>query len=349
MKKTLIPPLVGFLLIGILPVINWTPQSLQWAPNSEHARFVNLASAAVPVEQSDTVLAAFGRGDYQALEDQFGAILRERKKRSDGHSFLSKAYDELTYDPDVRYSMEQRLVRLEDWLRSNPSSHFANAMIGSFYVTYAWDARGGGFGDTVSETNYRLFKERLLKARSYLENAYLADPSDPIVPSALVKVSMGLGDDFAEMEKQFQRAIQADVLEYCPYKAKLTYLMPKWHGSQELMLSFARKTARDAPSNSLAPLILAQAHWEIYERSADKKMYFRQPEVWDEVKSVYSLICKRFSGVKERHNWFARAAYLAGDFETAREQMAFVEKDWSQRVWGNFADFSRAKAEILGK
>jgi hypothetical protein len=169
------------------------------------------------------------------------------------------------------------------------------------------------------------------------------------VPTALIKVAMGLGGDYAEMEKQFQRAIRADNLEYSPYKAKLTYLMPKWRGSVERMFSFARETAGNAPPNSLAPLILAQAHWEMYFISEDPKSYFRQPEVWDEVKSVYSVICARFPEVMERHNWFARAACLAGDFDTARKELETIKGAWSPAVWGNFAEFTKARADILAR
>ena len=89
------------------------------------------------------------------------------------------------------------------------------------------------------------------------------DPSDAIVPAQLIKVEMGLGSSYSEMEKQFQRAFQADSREYTAYKAKLDYLMPKWHGSKDMMFSFARDAASNAPPDSLIPLILPQAHWEM--------------------------------------------------------------------------------------
>jgi tetratricopeptide (TPR) repeat protein len=307
--------------------VKYFQQYLQYAPNGEHADLVKryLASVNVPVAAANPIFAAFKKKDYQSLEMQLATILKEKKKDQDGYSLLSKAYDQICHNPDAKNSMEKWLGDFEDWLRSDPSSHFANAAIGIFYVDYAWHARGSGWANTVTEEGYRLFKERLLKARNYLEKAYIADYSDPVVPSGLIKVALGLGSDYAEMEKQFQRAIKADRSAYEAYGAKFTFLMPKWHGSREEMFSFARETARNAPADSLAPLVLAKAHWEMYARSEDRASYFQQPEVWNEVRSVYSLLCDRFPKSKERHYWFARTARLAGDFETAKRESAIIQ------------------------
>jgi hypothetical protein len=218
-----------------------------------------------------------------------------------------------------------------------------------FSFCYAWHARGGGWGNTITQEGGRLYEERLKKARDYLEKAYLLDPSDPMAPSHLIVAANGLGSDEEEMEKQFQRAVRADSSEYTAYLSKLNYLMPKWHGSRVKMFSFAREAARNAPADSLVPLVLANAHWEMYNNSEQKSLYFTQGEVWDEVKSVYSTLCQRLPESSERHNWFARTAYLAGDFETARQQLAIIQEDWSENVWASYVSFTKAKEEILRK
>lgn len=48
---------------------------------------------------------------------------------------------------------------------------------GEYYVTHAWQARGRGWADTVTEEGARLFYERLDEAQSALEQAYAANPS----------------------------------------------------------------------------------------------------------------------------------------------------------------------------
>jgi hypothetical protein len=94
------------------------------------------------------------------------------------------------------------------------------------------------------------------------------------------------------MEEQFQRAVNADPGESRGYHAKLVYLMPKWHGSDEKIFNFARQAGNTAPANSLIPWLLSDAHWEVYYRSDDRESYFKQPEVWREPKPIYIRMCE---------------------------------------------------------
>ncbi len=331
--------------------VKYFQQYLQLAPTGEHVDLVKryLASVRVqaPIGESTSVFDAFKKKDFDTLEKKFAALLKAKQKDTDGNSLLAEAYKQICENPDAKYSMGIWLADFELWLKSKPSSHFAQGAIGIFYISYAWHARGSGWANTVTAEGHRLFEERLLKARDYLEKAYLSDQTDPIVPSKLITVAMGLGSDADEMEKQFRRSILADRTEFTAYNAKLTYLMPKWYGSQDAMFRFARETVRNAPPDSLAPLVLAKAHWEMYYGSNNREWYFRQPAVWSEVKSVYSTLCQRFPKSKERHNWFILTAYLAGDFQTAKQELAIIQDNWSPQVWGSYQKFAQTKEYIL--
>ena len=166
------------------------------------------------------------------------------------------------------------------------------------------------------------------------------DPSDPLVPVELIIVAKGLGLGREEMEIQFERAMKADPSEFKAYKQKLIYLMPKWHGSKEEMFAFARSTFNAAPPHSAAPRILAIAHWEMYDRSKDES-YFKDPEVWKEVKASYGKVFECFPESNETRNWLARSAYLAGDYETAAREFEAIGNDWLPQCWvteGYFGD-----------
>lgn len=328
--------------------VKYFQQYLKEAPDGEHVNLVKmyLASVKVRVEIAETLPVLMKKKDYKALESRFGTILKEKKKDRDGLSLLSQAYDELINNSDAKHSMEEWLGRYEDWLRKSPSSHFANAAAGAFYIRYAWNARGAGYSNTVTDSGYQLFRERLLKAGVFLEEAYKADPSDPIVPSNLIDVATGLGLSFAEMEKQFQRAIKADSTEYNSYSNKMHYLKPEWYGSNELMLSFARSAAIKAPSDSLVPLLLADAHWHLKRNSDHRKYYFLRSDAWSELKPVYITLCQRFPESKVYRNDFAYTAFMAGDFQTAAEQFEIIGEDWTG-IWGSYEKFVRARDQVL--
>jgi hypothetical protein len=124
------------------------------------------------------------------------------------------------------------------------------------------------------------------------------------------------------------------------------YLMPKWLGSKEEMFSFGRESVKKAPAGSRIPGVLLTAHWEMYFRSGENKSYFRDPNIWKEMKEVYQTLTKSFPEANSTHNWFSRTAYLAGDYETAREELKIIGDDWDKNVWGNKNAFEELKREL---
>jgi len=324
---------------------------LEQAPNGEHVHLVKqyLASVGKKIEEDKKEIVKMLQGkQYDSLESHFAALLKEKQKDQEGNSLLRNAYSKLCGYPDAQYSFETWVGHFEDWARQKDSSHFAHAAAGAFFIRYAWHARGGGWGNTITEQGHRLFRERLLTARDHLEKAYALDQSDPIVPARLIDVARGLGLKHEEMEKQFQRAIRADPTEYQSYYCKLNYLMPKWYGTKEIMLSFAREAARRAPPKSLVPFVLAEAHWELYHRSGDRTSYFKNPAVWKEVREVYETLSTSFPDSKRIHNWFAVTAYLSGDHETGRRELRLVGNHWLEEAWGDKKYFDKVRKELLG-
>jgi hypothetical protein len=151
------------------------------------------------------------------------------------------------------------------------------------------------------------------------------------------------------MERQFQRAILADPTDHQAYFNKLMYLMPKWYGSKEEMFSFARESVRKAPPKSRIPMVLPVAHWEMYSRSGENASYFRDPKIWKEMKEVYQAVTKSFPEANSTLNWFARTAYLAGDYDTAREELKKIGDNWDKGTWGNKNAFQEVKRELSVK
>ena len=321
------------------------------APHGEFEPLVKkyLASVNVTIEEdSFDLVLMLQRKQYERLNEHLNDLLRNKGKDADGFSLLSNAYNSITDTPGNEHTYDERLKYFEHWVKHDSSSHFSNACLGMFYINYAWKARGKGWASSVVEGGQKLFRKRLNIAREYLEKAYKLDKSDPIVPASLITVARGLGLDHDQMELQFLRGISADNTEFRTYRAKLRYLMPKWHGSKEEMFEFARDIANNSPPDSLAPQILAQAHWEMYYRADDKKNYFRDPNVWKEIEDIYYQLLEYFPDSKEIHNWLARTAYLAGDYETAREEFEYIKDDVLESCWRNMKFFEKAKKEVFG-
>jgi tetratricopeptide (TPR) repeat protein len=309
-----------------------------------------LTESGIPYKEDPNDIALlFEKKRFKDLEKELTSLLRKKARDKEGYSQSYQAYQVLCNNSDIDRFHQKKIDILKEWLVQYPSSHFANACLGKVYINYAWNARGGGYASTVIEESSSLFKERLLTAKEYLEKAYSLNPSDPFSPAYLIIVAMGLGLEREEMEKQFKRAIQADPTDQLAYSTKLNYLMPKWHGSEEEMFSFAREAVKRAPSDSRVPAILTDAHWEMYERLGSMRSYFGNPAVWKEMKEVYLTLSKRFPNSNRIPNWFAKTAYLAGDYDTAREELRMIGNDWLEEAWDNKKSFDEVKKELLGK
>jgi tetratricopeptide (TPR) repeat protein len=325
---------------------------LEYAPNGKYVASVrqNLASMGQNVEEDLTNVAVMLQNKrYDALEKHLLSLLRGKNRDKDGQSPLNLAYGRLCDVQEPERSYFARIAQFKSWLTQYNSSHFANACLGIVHINYAWHARGSGYANTITEEGGRLLKERLLTAKEYLEKAYSLDQSDPNVPAHLITVAMGLGLDRKEVERQFRRAILADPVDDKAYYAKFEYLKPKWYGSEEEMFSFAREAVRKAPPNSTIPTVLIGAHLEMYYQSYENKSYFRNANVWKEMKEVFKIVSKSFPESKNIHNWFAKIAYLAGDYEVARQELKKVGDDWNKKAWANKETFEQVKRELLAR
>jgi tetratricopeptide (TPR) repeat protein len=194
---------------------------------------------------------------------------------------------------------------------------------GTFYIDYAWEARGSGFANTVTEVGWQKFKERTTVARKALEEAWNLDKTDSQSAAAMIEVELAIGEgNRDEMEKWFWRAMDADNDNLDACNKKLRWLEPKWHGSPEDLLEFAR-TCRDTKNwSSGIPLLLAEAHHRLagYLPEAKRFEYMSDPDVWREIHGVYLDYLKNVPEDLVARSEYADFCYLCGQYKEGHEQ-----------------------------
>ncbi|MCP4396092.1 MAG: tetratricopeptide repeat protein [bacterium] len=332
--------------------ITYFQEYLKYAPENKKVESVKEYLASLDVKQPkrpESVISLLRQREYLRLDQHMKKLLKQKKRDDGGFRFLYTAYNEFTADDRSYDDLETRLRYFNEWVQQQPSSHFANAVIGKFYLFYGQKARGIGTAGTITEQGRKLFKERLQLAKTYLEKAYSLEPKDPFVPAALISVALNIGLGLEEMERQFQRAIQADPDAYYAYWAKLIYLQPQWRGSEQEMFAFARKAARNSSSKSRIPLLLTDAHWNMQRLSKHPYAYFKVPDVWKETRMAYETFLSHYPHAMGTHNRFALAAYLAGDYSTAKQEFEKIGNNWYTSVWRDYRYFSRIKQEVTNQ
>lgn len=209
------------------------------------------------------------------------------------------------------------------WIEAYPNASGPWEFKGKVYIDYAWDARGDGVANTVTETGWKQMRERLQVAHEALDKAYELDPADPRGPTDMITVELGEGTGRPEMEKWWKRAMDASPDNYQACTSKLYYLEPKWYGSPGDMIDFGRECLSGGNWEGRIPFILVDAHWTVSQYpSSLKEDYYAQPDVWKDIQSVYEPFLARYPTAAWDRSYYAYYATRAGQWAIARKQFA---------------------------
>ncbi len=193
---------------------------------------------------------------------------------------------------------------------------------GRFYIDYAWEARGNGMGSTVTEDRFRKFSERLDEARKALQEAWDLDDTDSEAATMMLTVEMGIGQgNREEMEIWFFRAMDVDNNNLAACQAKLLWLEPKWHGSAEEMKAFGAECRKTQNWSSGIALIPAEVHRQVasYLPLDQRVKYYKQPEVWEEIQSLYKEAFENIPDDDALKSEYAGFCYLCSHYEEAHD------------------------------
>lgn len=192
---------------------------------------------------------------------------------------------------------------------------------GEFYTDYAWDARGTGYANNVTPEGWKLMSDRLQIAEAALKQAAEHDVPAGWGATAMITVKLGQGDGRAAMEAWFKRAMETNPDNFNTCWRKLYYLEPQWNGSPEIMLAFGRECRATENWRARIPMILASAHLELAQQSGNPGEYFSQPNVWDELQSLYEAYLSFYpNGRLDRSN-YAKIAAASGHWDVAAKQL----------------------------
>jgi len=236
---------------------------------------------------------------------------------------------------------------------------------GQFYRQYAWQARGTGFADTVTELGWEKFHERMTVARAALEQAWELKP-DVLTAEHMLVIETADSEGRAAMEKWFNRTITAggNSATACAYK--LNWLDPKWHGSEKELLEFG-KACRDTKNwRSGITLLAADAHRRVAEhRDRQNKgskafwEYMSSPEVFADIWKVYPEYLRHYPLDYRARTQFATFCCWGARWEAAHDQFQILgdhlwsgqgfPKDLMQQLKQQAADYVAAKSQPSGK
>ena len=118
------------------------------------------------------------------------------------------------------------------------------------------------------------------------------------------------------MQQWFNRAITLATNYYDAAKLMSFYLEPRWYGSADEALEFARSCVTSTNMGGRVPLVLADVHHSLaaYQKLKDSPQYWQRSEVWDDVRSAYDRFFALNPDASGYRHDYALDAYLCGHY-----------------------------------
>jgi len=283
----------------------------------------------------DQVVALIKDRDFDSLDELAAKLRASKEAYANGLWKLSEVYASLVPpDEAAKDEWENRMADLHDWVDAKPDSINARVALAYFLASYAWNARGGGYANTVKDDDWKLFNERLNEAMDVLKeakNLNLKEPC-PVYWSTMMKAALGLQLDRNQFDDIFNQAIDNTPVYVPIYRQRAVYLMPRWDGSEGELESDLEKSA-DRIGGDDGDMLYAQVVWNIHTSASSDNVFKENNFSWPRVNRGFAAIEKRFPDSLAAISEHAYLAAYAGDDETTREYLKKTEGKADLAVW----------------
>jgi hypothetical protein len=325
---------IGLLVLLFFRAANATAQDKQ-APDAPSCAFSDTAyNPATDVHALESYQEAVAHLLKQEQFDELDCIAdaaRAGKTRFSGGAWkLRQLYlglDRPRPGHPTEDDWREHLQRVERWRKQNPNSIAAPIVLAESYISYGWDARGGGSSDKVSNSGWKLFAERLDKAKSILDQVAPAKCPDWYI--ARLNIARGENWDLSQHYAIFNEAIVFEPGYQYYYRMLADYLQPKWSGEEGDPARFAERQANRVGGDAGDALYFLISEAIVCACQESEFAHFS----WPRVQKGYAALEKQYGTSLISLNSFALMATNTGDWETADPQFKRIGDHWSQDVW----------------
>ena len=280
-------------------------------------------------------------GSFDELDCVADSVRASKEKFAGGMWKLHVLYGGLE-SPSQHATEEDwknHLKQLKRWVAQNPHSITANIALAEAYLSYAWDARGHGETNSVSDSGWKLFAERSGQAKKILDKASTLKDKCPEWYAAMESVAMAQSWKREDARALVEKLKSSEPDYYYVYRLHATYLLPKWYGEEGDSESFAA---------SIADEIGGQKGDEAYFQIAgflvcDCEYQPLNHMTWPRIQSGFADIEKQHGRSLTNLNLLARMAVKLKDPVVAEQAFRLIGEQWSEATWRTQAYFESAR------
>jgi hypothetical protein len=279
--------------------------------------------------------------------DQLADSIRSSKAKFSGGMWKLHAFYEGAAQPEGHATEEDWKALetlLNDWIEAKPQSITAQLVLANFYINYAWDARGSGYSDSVSDSGWKLFASRTARAQEILEKAQALPAKCPEWFRLMQAVAQAQGWSKEQAKALLEKAIAFEPDYYYYYQMYATFVSPQWNGEPEESELFAQESADRVGGSRgeilyfrIASFLISNSNGQISRNLSLARIEKGYAE--SEKLDGFSL---------SNLNGFAFDAARFGDAIMANDLIPRIGDSWSEDTWGSLESFESARRWAAG-
>lgn len=283
---------------------------------------------------------------FQEL-DCLADYARSSKERFPGgmwklHTLYAGLYEPVQYPQHpTQEDWTNLLQRLQRWQAARPESITARVALAWAYVGYAADARGDGYANTVSESGWKLFGDRIAQAKRILDEASALPTKCPAWYVVMLLVARNQGWDVTKQRALFDEAMNLEPGYYYYARVLASSLLPKQSGDPGDTEKFTQEIADQIGRDQGDALYfqVASADYVICGCEDNPHLSLQRIERGFEAsEKLYGVSMLNLN----------RMAYLAshfggGDAILADKTLTRIGEQWDPQTWGDKQEFQAVK------
>ena len=259
------------------------------------------------------------RQRFSELEQILSAVRQNRSHFVSNTSKTSAFYNAVDERDLGGYENTERMLKqLSLWRKKYPASTTAGTAYIGALITKAWDIRGGGYADSVSDSQWEGFRAHLNEAKSIYNELESKSEKDPELYTNRITTAMGLDEESETLFQFLEKAQKLDRLDPGPYQAVKLALEPRWGGTPSEREQF-----------------LQQVPLELY-------MFLGEGDDLDKIGESAMALAKKYPTVQ---NWSLALTISkeTGNKERARTCLKQLNGRWSGQVFLSEQDVENIK------
>lgn len=227
----------------------------------------------------------------------------------------------------------EKLGHLKEWTHEYPNSTTAKVALASYYMEYAWHARGQGYSNTVSEEGWELFRECMKRSHEELVGISKIGKNDPRWYDSMLMIGLAQKWRKEKLDTLYAEGVKKYPLYLPLYFDKSAYLAPRWYGSNEELRAYVEEAVKK-PHEKLGETLYARLNWSL--RTND--MFTNGQADWDRMRGGFERMINDYPDPWNINN-FAKFSCMAQDWKTVDSLSHKIEGKPVKAAWSNSFDY----------